>query len=413
VAEDICPSVNEAVVREILESRRVNTYFQPVVAVASKSIIGFEAFSRVTGEDCCFDTRMLFHKDLSPELMVDVDRMCREKALEKFKSIHDAHGEMLLYLNVNADIVPYVDPDKSYLLNRIEQFGINPRNIVLEGTNSAGNADKLGRFCEMFRGVGFKLCLDGCSVDESFNLAITKFCPDFVKVNRSFFGEAERTDYSAKTLEALLSVADRVGSSVIGCGVEAEDESIRLLLAGVNLQQGYYYTKGEEREAGNPARMFREKIVETHDKYKKVKNRLVLQKKERFVEAFKGVSIVCSKLSNMSEEWFEDGCKRLVHKEDGVISLFVLDDRGRQITRRIPAGSSQPANHPDVILKTSIGADHSVEDYVLYLDIGYDKFVTPPFASPFTDEQACVISKPFFNVQGSRYVACVEMSYPG
>nr|WP_321512966.1 EAL domain-containing protein [uncultured Pseudodesulfovibrio sp.] len=413
MVEQTCPPVDESQVREILESRRVNIFFQPVVAIASQSIIGFEAFSRVAGDECCLGTQMLFHKDLSSDLVVGVDRMCRDKALEKFTSIHDTHSEMLLYLNVNVDITSYIEPDVAFLSDKLEKLGINPGNIVLEGVTSSYDLDRLGRFCRVFRELGVKICLDSCSVDESFNIAISKLCPEFVKLNRSFFGEAERRDYSAKTLETLLSVADHVGSSVVGCGVETEEESIRLLLAGVDLQQGYYYTKGEDRDPSDPAKLFREKMVATYDKYLKVKNRLVRHRKEWFAQAFKGVSAVCSKLSNIAEERLEDGCRCLVHKVDGIISLFILDDKGRQITRRIPVGSAQPANRPDVILKTNIGSDHSVEDYSIYLDIGYEKFVTPPFASPFTGEQACLISRPFFTVQGTRYVACVEMAYPG
>nr|WP_287412182.1 EAL domain-containing protein [Pseudodesulfovibrio sp.] len=411
MVENICPPVDEEGVRTILESKRVNTNFQPVVAIASKSIIGFEAFSRVTGDDRSIDTRMLFHKDLSPELMVGVDRMCRRMALEKFKPIHDAHKKLLLGLNVNVEIFPHIDPNNLTLPRLIKEAGINPGNIVLEVMDFAPDRDLVAYYCELVQGLGCKFCLDGCAVDDSFNYAITKINPDFIKLDRSFFGEAEQTDYSAKALDALLSVAGHVGASVIGRGVESESESIRLLLAGVDLQQGYYYTRSEESRPGDPAGKFMEKIVETHDKYFKVKNKLVLHKKQRFVEAFKDVSAICTKLSNMSEEWFEDGCKRLVRKVEEVISIFVLDDRGRQITRRISAGTVQPPHHPDAIMET--GTDHSVEDYVLYLDIGYEKFVTPPFVSPFTGKRSCLISRPFFNVQGSRYMVCVELPHPG
>ncbi|NDV20747.1 EAL domain-containing protein [Pseudodesulfovibrio sp. JC047] len=414
MVEENCSRVDEKKVRAILESRQINTYFQPVVAIASKSIIGFEAFSRVTGEFArCPDIRMLFHKDLSPELIVNVDRLCRDKALARYRSIHETHPDLLLYLNVNVDIMPHVDPDSAYLFEQIEQLGIAPQSVVVEGVSFAPDVERMAAFCAHFREHGLKVGLDGCAVDEPFNSAISRLKPDFIKINRSFFGDTERAEYSAKTLEGLISAADHVGASVIGCGVETEAESIRLLMAGVNLQQGYYYTRGEERHVGDPAWMFREKIVETYDKYLKVKNRQVRRKKERFVQIFKDVSSVCSKLSNRSEEWFEDGCKKLARTGEGIISLFVLDTTGRQITRRISSSLRQSASHPDVILKTDIGVSHSVEDYVLYLDIGYEKFVTPPFVSPFTGEKACLVSTPFFNIQGDRYIVCVEMALAG
>ena len=342
--------------------------------------------------------------------MLKGDRLCREKAIEKFKPIHDAHKNIFLHLNVNEAILPLLDFDNLTLPDQLESMGVDPRSVVVESRNVLADTELLAQLFDMFRGLGIKLCLDGCAVDDSFNYAITKGKPDFVKVTRSFFGETERAGYSQKTLEALISVADQVGASIIGQGVETEDESIRLLLSGVDLQQGYYYTKGESRQPVDPAKIFMEKIVETHDKYRKVKKRLIRKKKERVVETFKDVSAICSKLSNTSEVRFEEGCKTLVRTVDGVISLFVLDDQGKQITSRV---RTVPARRSSALLRLTKGAEHSTEDYFVYLDIGYEQFVTPPFASPFTDVQACLISRAFYNTQGGRFVACVEVPYPG
>lgn len=407
-------AVNEQAVLDIIKAKNVHTYFQPVISVPTKSIVGFEAFSRGGGGDVCvIDPKMLFHNDLSPELKIDVDRLCREKAFEQFKPIHANHKQMLLFVNIDVNILPHVEIGSEVLKNQIASMGIIPENVVLECPLNCIDVQNVLEFSVMYRELGFKICLDNCCVDDSFSQAMSIMKPDFVKACRTFFAEGERKDYSTKALEALISVADKNGAMVIGQGVECEDDSIRLLTSGVHLQQGYYYTKDEDATTGDPAKMFFQKIIATYDKYKKVKQELVRRKKERFSNTFKTVTSICSKFSNMPEDRFEDACKTLVYNTDAVISMFVLNSEGVQITPRshvrLTGGKQVAAN----LLGSDVGVDHSVRDYVLYLDMGYEKFVTTPFSSPFTGENACIISKPFYNKEGQRYVVCIELPHPG
>jgi len=413
MAEQKKVKVDEQAVRDIISSKGVTTFFQPVVSITTKSIVGFEAYSRSNADACPIDTSMLFHDDLKPELKVEVDRLCREKALEQFKPIHANHKGLLLYLNINPDIIPHLKEEDIVLPKQVEESGINPANIVLECPFAIEYMDGIAMYGAMFAKAGFKICLDGCSVDHGFSHVMTKIRPNMVKVDRSFFGDAERKDYSAKTLDALQAVAGRVGASVVGQQVETEDESLRLLSSGIHLQQGYYYTKDENAKSGDPAKMFFQKILDTHEKYKTFKRDLVRRIKERFSATFKAVTSVCAKFANMSEDRFEDGCKTLVHNVEGVISLFVLNNNGEQVTHRAHSSKNAATTNSDAILGSTKGADHSVQDYMRYLDMGYEKFVAPPSVSPFTGEDACIISRPFFSQDGLRYVVCVELPYPG
>jgi len=406
--------VDEKAVLEILKSKNVHTFFQPVVSISTKSIVGFEAFSRGGGGDVCvIDPAMLFHDDLKPELKVDVDRLCREKAFEQFKPIYGGHKDMLLFANISADILPHVETGSKVLKHQVASMDIDPGNVVIECPLCRSDSKEMVEFAKMYKEFGFKISLDSCDVDDSFSQAISTIEPDFVKINPTFYAKAARKDYSTKALESVIEVVDRVGGAVIAQGVESEEDSIRLLTAGVHLQQGYYYTKDENDKTGDPARMFLQKIVDTYDKFKKVKVQLIKRKKERFDATFKNVASICSKFAGMPEDKFEDAAKVLVRNIDDVVSMFVVDEGGEQITNRIHVKATGNKNRSAKILGSEKGVDHSVCDYVMYLDMGYEKFVTRPFISPYTAEETCIISKPFYNSEGLRYVVCIEMPYPG
>lgn len=406
--------VDEKAVLEIVSSKNIHIYFQPVVSISTKSIVGFEAFARGGSADACvLDPAMLFHDGLKPELKIDVDRLCREKAFDQFKPIVGGHKDMLLFVNVNPDILAHVEVGSEVLKKQLAATGVHPRNVVVECPLCRSNTDEIEAFAKLYKEFGFQICLDNCHVDDPFSQAVSRIQPHFVKINRSFFGEEERTRYSSDTLERVQNVADRFGSLVVAQGVESEDDSIRLLTAGVHLQQGYYYTKDESATSGDPAKVFIKKIIDTYEKYKKVKRELVKRKKERLDTAFKGVSSACSKLAAMPETRFEDACKTLVRNVDSVISIFVLDEIGEQITTRAHVRPVEGKSASPKVLGFEIGVDHSIKDYVLYLDMNYEKFVTKPFISPYTGEKSCIISRPFYNNEGLRYILCVEMPHPG
>ena len=413
MADNICKLVDEEAVRALLEEKRVATFFQPVVSIISKCIIGFEAFSRPAGEDCKVDTRMLFHAGLSPDVMLEVDRLCRMNALKQFRSIHAGHKGMLLFLKINAECLPHIEMDKLVLPAQLKEAKVGLDSVVLEVPLTSPYSDKALQLFVKLRELGARVCLDNCSVDAAFSLALNRFKPNFVKVNRSFLGDTECGEQADATLASVIGRANRVGAQVIGQGVETEEESIRLLSAGIHLQQGFYYSKDGASGGNDAARTFLEKIVKTNEKFRAAKQQLLRRKKERFAEAFKSVSKVAAKLSNVSENRFEEACKAIVNGGQGYISVFVLDSEGTQVTDRVYATGACVFENTAAILGSQKGTDHSAQDYVLYLEMGYLQFVTQSFASYVNGENACLISKPFFNTQGVRYTMCLEMAYPG
>jgi EAL domain-containing protein (putative c-di-GMP-specific phosphodiesterase class I) len=411
-------SAEEHAVQAILASKNVYTYFQPVVSISGKSIIGFEAFSRGGGaNDDVVDPAVLFHAALSHELKVGVDQLCREKALLQYKPIYDNHPDMLFFLNVNPDILENGGEKSEVLKHQVASLDIAPSRVVIELPLRRAMTSEIDTFIALYRVLGFKVCLDNCGVDDPFGQAISRMEPDFIKINRSFFAKEARAAYSAKALEVVQEVVARQGACLSAQGVESEDDSITLLTAGVPVQQGYYYTKDEAPGAeGDPAKRFLGKIVGSYDKFKKIRREAVRTKKTRFDATFKVVSSICAKLSGLSESRFDEACKTLVRNLGTVNSIFVVDEKGIQLTARAHVKAADDKRDPAKAIQAfgyRKGVDHSVYDYVVYLDMGYERFVTHRFISPLTGDHVCLISQAFYNSEGLRYIVCIETPHPG
>ncbi len=407
---------DEQAIRQIIADKNVTTLFQPIVSIPAKSVVGLEAYSRGgDGNSCDLDPTLLFNDALPSDIQLEVDQVCREKAFKQFKPIHDVHEAMLLFVNTDPRTLDAIRPDALAIPKQAQQIGINPGTVVIEGVlrdSIKGKALMLGKLAKE---AGFRLCLDNCATDDAFSHAISLTQPHFVKINRSFFAEDQRKEDTAQLLDILVKVAYREGTAVIAIGVESEEESIRLLAAGVYLQQGYYYTRGDGT-SDNKTAAFYEKISNAYDNFKRIKREIIRKKKDRMDRALKALSSVSHKLSNLSEVMFEGTCRTFVGeggKVGDIFSIFVLNKNGEQLTRRCHIKPNHGCLGSTSILGSAKGADHSMNDYVLSLDMGYTHFVTQPFRSTFNGEEACLFTKRFFNYEGGTYTVCIEVPYPG
>ncbi|WP_319582259.1 EAL domain-containing protein [uncultured Pseudodesulfovibrio sp.] len=403
---------DEQVIKTLLSLKKVTAFFQPIISIAAKRVIGFEAFARPVGEYSSIDPRVLFDGGYGADIMLEMDRLCRVTALHQFKAIHDRHKEMLLFLKTSAGSLPHLDVGKLQLEEELEEAGVDLSSVVLELPLVVDHMEDSAPLFQKLHSMKAKVCLDNCSLKAPVSYALNLFKPEFMKLGRSFFTEGT-VSHSSATLSGAIRQANLLGVQVIGLGVENEEESVRLMSAGVHLQQGYFYSKDEDNKPDDTPKLLLEKIVKVGRRFLEMRQEGVRRTKEGFATALSRAGKIAIKLSNMPEPRFGDACRALVAVENGPLSLFVLDAKGIQITDRPCAEKTCVFNVAGAIYGSQRGTDHSSEDYALYIEMGYNQFVTPPFTSLVSGQEACLISKPFYNAQGERYTMCVEMEYPG
>ena len=78
---------NESINLELLlKHRAIQTHFQPIVSIRKQTVIGLEALSRgVSPSNELIMPHPLFAIADAKEKSVELDRLCREKALENYK----------------------------------------------------------------------------------------------------------------------------------------------------------------------------------------------------------------------------------------------------------------------------------------------------------------------------------------
>lgn len=391
----------------VLESENISVFFQPVVSVRARGILGFEAFSRsISDTGARMDAHDLFGHNWDPETRLKLCRLCRRKALEAFRPIFERHPQMMLFLNTDGGALSAATK-LGHLDAMCQALNIPGKRVVIELERPYLNSPDVARFMLHYRERGFGLSVDLCGgmsvpAEELFALK-----PDFIKFDRPLFTDVDGQEFKRDMVQSLSRLADRLGSVLLAKNVESEDEALRLLQWGVIHQQGYYYTKDKDSAERDPIRAFQQKVEEINRRYRESAQADVAAKRKRYEDFHKVLKKVAYKMADTREHDFAAACERLVAMEESLVCAYVLTDDGIQLTPRVfkrSLGVDSPLLGPE----KGRGSDHGIREDVLHLKSGFDKYVLPVQISPYMKLMVSTISARFYNAEGSPFILCLE-----
>jgi hypothetical protein len=87
-------------------------------------------------------------------------------------------------------------------------------------------------------------------------------------------------------------------------------------------------------------------------------------------------------------------------------ALYVLDDRGVQLTNTVHRGSSA---RQALFQPSPIGADQSLKQYYLMLQSGPERFTSDPYISMASGNFCITMSRHFTNALGQSSVLCCDL----
>jgi len=400
-----CPA--GADIEKVLADEKIAVFFQPVVSVRGKAILGFEAFSRsIGGEGARLDSHDLFAQPWDAGVRLRLCRLCRRKALEAFRPIAERHPQMLIFLNVDAIGVAAAEKP-GHLAAICEAMALAGRRVIIELERPGLNSQEVYRFVQFYRERGFKLsidAMDGLSAptEEFFSLK-----PDYIKLDRASYTDVEGKEFKREMVTSLCRLAERLGSVVVAKNVENEEEATRLLEWGVNIQQGYCYTKDKDCQEKDPIRAFLIKVEEINRRFRERAQAEVSAKRKRFEDFHKILRKVSGKLGESNLHEFPALAERYANTEESLLCVYVLNENGVQITPRA-FKKSLVAETPMLGPERGKGEDMSIREDVLHLKSGFDKYVSQPFISIHARVPARTLSARFYNREDVPCILCLE-----
>ncbi|VAW55497.1 diguanylate cyclase/phosphodiesterase (GGDEF & EAL domains) with PAS/PAC sensor(s) [hydrothermal vent metagenome] len=242
----------EAELRHALERSELYLTFQPQINLKTKKISGAEALIRWQSNILGFVTPDEFIP-LAEEtgLIVSIGEWVLRSACEaaiKWQSLFSDE----LRVAVNVSPRQFMEANFSQIVQTVlTETGLNPTKLELEITENllAENAQQIVAIISELKDMGVSIALDDFGTGYSSLSYLKKFSFDILKIDRSFVMDITNNDEDASLCRAIAALAQALNMEVIGEGVETQEQLELLDTIGVDLIQGYYYSKPLEEDA--------------------------------------------------------------------------------------------------------------------------------------------------------------------
>ena len=403
----------DADVRAILDDGRIETHFQPITSIRRQSLIGVEALSRgVDAEGRIIPPIPLFAAAAAQGLTVELDRLCRARAIESFLPLHAADPDLILFLNLAVSTVEAGDTEVESLGQLVRRCGVNPPNVAVEILETAfGDTDRLHAMVQRYRRDGFLVVLDDVGAGHANLDRIAFIKPDIIKADRSLVQNVDADFHKLEVLKSLVKLSERIGGWIISEGVETLEEAVTTLRAGGDMLQGFFISRPHRIGPGEAIQLDRDRIQSLAYTFKRRTLNHIIAERSRGEQRQQAVRRFAGRLAREPEGGLEAALSALVREDALVVSACVLDLSGIQVTGTVWNAAEALKQKRVIFRPPSRGADHSMKEYYyLLLETPVDTFETQPYVPLPTGDLCITASTRFRDADGTPFILCLHLA---
>ncbi len=222
--------------------QELSLVFQPVYNLETGAIYSVEALARWHSPELGFVAPDVFFPMAEKTGRVnDLTRTLFDKLLRDVAA-WPRHIGFSFNLSAHDLAVPEM---MNWLIDRIEQSGIDPRRITFEVTETAilRDFDAGRQHIDKFRQCGAKVALDDFGIGFSSLRYIHELDIDCVKIDRSFITPIVTNPRSQRIVKTVFDMCDNFDIDCVVEGVETTEQCDVLRHFGARLAQGYLFAR--------------------------------------------------------------------------------------------------------------------------------------------------------------------------
>ena len=240
--------VERYVVRErlldVILRERVTTVYQPIMDLTTRQVLGFEALSRGPRGSGLEAADVLFSAASDHHLMVELDRLCRRRALL-------SSGRIPSSAKLFVNTLPATVRDPQFrgraLIDFLAQAQVSPPRIVIEITEKLviDNYNLFREAMAYFTDLGMSFAVDDVGAGYSGLELIARLKPTFLKIDAALVRDVHLSVVNREMVKALIAMGRGIGAQVIAEGIQTDGEADTLREMGVDWGQGYLLARPE------------------------------------------------------------------------------------------------------------------------------------------------------------------------
>jgi len=226
-------------------------FFQPIIDVNSGLIAYNEVLARKKRRDtgCYVSAGAIFSSSaLSLTQILKFDKQVRHKAFSKYKHYTGNAGLSINispnWFNRHAPFLRLADHEIP-TLSMLNDCGIDPKRIVIEITEYAGDKKLIEHFVCAYRKMGAKIAIDDFGTGFSQIDRLIEIEPDIIKLDMSLFQRSLTSTYTMDLIKVIASFAKKTHSELIFEGIETVEEYKVAVDAGADLVQGFLFSQAQ------------------------------------------------------------------------------------------------------------------------------------------------------------------------
>jgi diguanylate cyclase (GGDEF)-like protein/PAS domain S-box-containing protein len=238
----------EQELRRAVELEEFRVFYQPIIALNSRKVIGIEALIRWQHPRLGLIAPAHFINTAEETgLIVPMGRWVLEEACRQVSQWQtEREDDIRLELSVNLSAKQLQQPNlATEIAEVLKKTGLAPINLKLEITESVAMSDAEGMLARLheLKALGVKLAIDDFGTGYSSLSYLKRFPVDTLKIDRSFVSGLGQNAEDTAIVQAVVTMAHTVGLTVTAEGVETTEITDHLQGLGCDLAQGYYFAK--------------------------------------------------------------------------------------------------------------------------------------------------------------------------
>jgi len=242
----------ESDLRYALERNELELHYQPIVALQSDRITGFEALARWRHPQ----RGMIAPSEFIPiaeeiGLMLLIGHWVLEEACQQLRAWHSQFPQQPpLTMSVNISGLQFADPGfVEQIIQTLTVADLDPATLRLELTESVwlNSTPAAITLFQQLNKMGIQLHIDDFGTGYS-SLAYLQYFPiRMLKIDRTFLNKMSEGNNNQDRVRAVIAMAHDLGMETVAEGVETVEQLDQLKQFGCNYGQGYLLSRPIDR----------------------------------------------------------------------------------------------------------------------------------------------------------------------
>ena len=225
------------VLTDLLSGGPLAAVFQPIVALADRHVIGYEALARPAHYAPDDSVEPLFYGAEQAGRLADLDWICRRVAVAGASGL-PADAALFLNISTAALLDPQHAVDQLLLLLRWARWPAGRTVLMLSGHERVANRARLPEVLAEYRGEGFRFALSHVGTGHWPDTSLADAGPEFLTIDPILWMNPS-FGVSSRAINGALALARSLGAVIIAQGVESQAAVHQVEALGIRFGQGY------------------------------------------------------------------------------------------------------------------------------------------------------------------------------